>query len=116
MTYFPDQGESREDQEKAKRLAWRIRDGVAVALSAAHSAGATLKLDVRVSRRRGVGPCIILHQVNRPRVLPWSWPLNVFTHHDAELLRLGELPEVLHECVREWTVTLRSSPLPKVTA
>lgn len=112
---FPQAGDSREDQEAARKLAWRVRDAVQAAILARIDAGAQLRLDVRVSRRRGAGHCIILHRVpptgRRESAsgawLPWSWPLTDFTPEDAAFLAGGQLPALLRPCVMEWSARLR---------
>ena len=93
------------------------------ALVAHHAGAQALRLDVRVSRRARVGPCIILHRVAGERNalasgdwLPWSWPLSVFTKEDAAYLQGGQLPEIVRPCVRAWSKLLRAPSLdPRVT-
>ena len=120
---FPATGDSREDQQAAQTLARRVLNAVHSAIAARVEAGDALRLDVRVSRRAGVGVCIILHRVagDRNRRVsgdwpPWSWPLSLFTEEDAAFLQGGQLPECLIPCVLDWSARLRSPSLdPEVT-
>lgn len=120
---FPSGGDSREDQATAQRLAWKLRDAVTTAIRARLEDGIPFRLDVRVSRRAGVGLCIILHRILGERNahasgdwLPWSWPLLDFTPDDADLLHGGQLPALLVPCVLSWSAKLRRpSPDPRVT-
>lgn len=115
-TLFPANGDSREDQIAARKLARRVLNAVyaAVCLRCGEKAS-DLRLDVRVSRRAGVGPCIILHRVAGDRNetvagdwLPWSWPLTAFTPEDEAFLKGGQLPHLLKPCVIEWAKRLRA--------
>lgn len=122
---FPHGGDCREEQTAARKLGRRLLNAVQAALIAAYpTAGSALRLEVRVSRRREMGCCLILHRLyantRREKAhggwLPWSWPLTAFTEEDAVLLSGGQLPAIVRPCVIDWTQRLRTpSPNPRVT-
>lgn len=120
---FPHSGDCREERTAARRLGSLVRNAVKAALVSYHAGAVSLRLDVRVSRRAGVGCCLILHRIAGTRNrhasgdwLPWSWPLTTFTTEDLAYLQGGQLPEVVRPCVIAWSKLLRALPSdPKVT-